>query len=191
MGKIMVTGVKCAFLAREIGGVAVTAADLESTLTCKVLWGFGSAEKLSKAYTKRIAETYLAFTYAYDTLVELKQLQRPTEVPSLVVFDDNVDSLVFELGFNIHCFAQFVYNSSVGERLYKANREFQLVRNFSRSLEQCVDSFEDYENAGHSGKKIVAQRQMWLRSMGNAADTAEEYLGNRIQSLILIINSGW
>lgn len=187
----MAKGVKCAFLPRQIGGMNVTASNLEERLNCKVLWGFGSTGALPKTHTKRIGETYLAFFYAYDVLAERKQLTKPSEIPDLVVFDDTVDHIMFALAFKDECYAQFTYDAKLGERLYKLNKECLLVRNFYTSIEKCADSFNAYETAGHKGNNLVPNRISWFTSMSAATDTSYQYLGRQIDSIIQMIDTGW
>lgn len=191
MGAQMANGVKCAFLPRQIGGQEITAANLEERLNCRVLWGFDAADELPKKYTKHIGEPYLAFVYAYDELARQKGITKPTRVPELVVFDDDVSDVMFALAFKEDCFAQFTYTEKVGKALHKLNRECLLVRNFRTSLQNCMDSFEAYENAGHSGKHIVSNRISWFTSMSAAADTVHQYFEQQVHSIIKMIDSGW
>ncbi|WP_421696177.1 hypothetical protein [Aestuariivirga sp.] len=182
---------RVAFIERSFQDQKITAASIEYSLHCKVLYGLGSDSSLTPLQSVLMGSVQQAFKSMSDYIYDRLGRDEPSETPTIVVFDARVAETRFILEYGSVIYARFWADE---EKLKNISSTGVVIETIDSALISLGDSIEAVREASEllqkSGETFPTS-EVWVSSSESLLDSMQTILESKSELLYEQFQSGW
>jgi hypothetical protein len=175
---------------RTQDGDAITVAELEGTLNCKILHGFGMRGRFPASFIGQPDDVREAFSEVFEFILESRGLSEPSELPELVMFSDSIDSNMFDLRYS-RVYAKFKITPTAVQQIYLLRATLSDATHVLVSINYLRNNLEHYKSVGHDVTQIASDFDDWVSSLDQRSRDVSLVIKSAADCLVGLFKSGW